>query len=221
MLLSRFVRKASLCGLGVVLAVPGIVWGQATVIPQALEYPIAGSLPGDQIHPQLALSASGGFLVWEDNITDGYGQGLSAQRLDSSYSPALAPFRVNVTAAGDQERPRVALLSGGGAAFVWQGGPRSAEHIYARFLSSSNLWLSTNDVAGQQQQHRLAARPSARGPGQQQCRGGLWQPESGRCGQHAGCVCSNPLAHRPEVGSEFLANQFTTYESTYAVRGLV
>jgi hypothetical protein len=51
-----------------------------------------------------------------------------------------------VQGAGDQQNPRVALLQGGGAAFVWQGGPKESQHIYARFLSSSGLWLTTNDV---------------------------------------------------------------------------
>lgn len=197
--------------MGLVLAVPGIVLGQATVIPQAIEYPIAGSLPGDQIHPQLALSAPGGFLVWEDNITDGYGQGVSAQRLDSSFSPALAPFRVNVTAAGDQERPRVALLSGGGAAFVWQGGPRSAEHIYARFLSSSNLWLSTNDVqvnssiTGWQLNPALAVLANSNVV---VAYGSLNQAAADSM-QDVYVQILSPTGQK--VGSEFLANQFITY----------
>ena len=49
-----------------------------------VEYAIAGSLPGDQVFPQLSLKTSGGYIVWQDNITDGSGLGISAQRLDSS-----------------------------------------------------------------------------------------------------------------------------------------
>jgi hypothetical protein len=37
-------------------------------------------------------------------------------------------------------------LDNGGAAFVWQGGGQSAQQIYARFLSPSGTWLTTNDV---------------------------------------------------------------------------
>jgi len=36
-------------------------------------------------------------------------------------------------------------LQGGGAVFVWQGGPKGFQHIYARFLNSSNTWM-TSDV---------------------------------------------------------------------------
>ena len=46
----------------------------------------------------------------------------------------------------DQENPRVALLKNGGAAFVWQGGKPSRQHIYARFLTPTNTFLTTTDL---------------------------------------------------------------------------
>lgn len=110
-------------------------------ITNGFEYAIAGALGGDQVHPQLAINPSGGLLVWEDNITDGDGQGVSALRLDSSLSGLFSTFRVNQIGADDQERPQVALLNGGGAVFVWQGGKRSYQNIFARFLSSSYIWV--------------------------------------------------------------------------------
>jgi len=66
--------------------------------------------------------------------------------LDATLSGTLGTFRVNVTGAGDQENARVALLKNGGAVFVWQGGKPGFQHIYARFLTASNLFLSTNDI---------------------------------------------------------------------------
>src|SRR5208283_1246322 len=120
MSLSLFGRKAFLCG-SLALAAPAVVLGQTNYLPNGVEYAIAGSLLGDQTWPQLGLSPSGGFLVWEDNITDGDGLGVSALRLDSSFSGSPAPlssFRVNSIGAGDQEHPQVSLLNGGGAAFV-------------------------------------------------------------------------------------------------------
>jgi hypothetical protein len=145
MSLSRFAKKAFLCGL---LALgPSIsLVAQGIYSASGVEYAIAGTLPGEQVHPCLTLTTNGGFLVWEDNITDGYGLGVSALRLDSSFSASLAPFRVNVTALYDQERPQVSLLKSGGAAFVWQSGKEGFQHIYARFLSNTNTWLSTNDI---------------------------------------------------------------------------
>ena len=79
------------------------------------EYTVIGSLPGDQVFPDVAISSTtnGGFVVWQDNVTDGDSWGISARRLDATLSGALSTFRVNATGAGSQENPRVALrLSG-------------------------------------------------------------------------------------------------------------
>ncbi len=144
MCVSLFARNALVCGC-LVVGAPAVVLGQANYVTNGVEYAIAGSVPGDQAYPQLGLKVSGGYLVWEDNITDGDGLGISALRLDSSFSGSPGPassFRVNVQGAGDQEHPQVSLLNGGGAVFVWQGGQQGFQRIYARFLSASNLWIT-------------------------------------------------------------------------------
>ena len=144
MCLSLFARSALVCGC-LAVAAPAVVFGQTNYLPNGVEYAIAGSLPGDQAYPQLGLNVSGGYLVWEDNITDGDGLGISALRLDSSFSGTPGPLsssRVNAIGAGAQEHPQVSLLNGGGAVFVWQGGRQGFQHIYARFLSAGNLWLT-------------------------------------------------------------------------------
>jgi hypothetical protein len=110
------------------------------------EFPIIGSLPGDQVYPDVALNKNGGYIVWQDNITDPVGLGISARQLDDTLSGVGATFAVNATATNDQENARVTLLNNGGAAFVWQGGPANLQHIYARFLSAGNQWLSTTNV---------------------------------------------------------------------------
>jgi hypothetical protein len=148
-LLQRVVK--SLGGLGLLVSLPAMVYGQPVIstnfyAPQAGEYDAIGALPGDQANPALSLNTKGGYLVYQDNVTDTNGLGISAVSLNNTFSPSQPPFRVNVQDAGDQENPQVALLAGGGAAFVWQGGQVSAQHIYARFLSASNVWLSTNDI---------------------------------------------------------------------------
>jgi hypothetical protein len=139
-------------------AVVSLCWGLLLVIPSAVfsqtnyyttngtEYAVAGSLPGDQVFPDAAVSPSGGFVVWQDNATDGSGWGVSARRVDGTLSGTLSPFRVNVIGTNDQENARVALLKNGGAVFVWQGGLKGYQNIYARFLTSSNTWTTTNDV---------------------------------------------------------------------------
>jgi len=142
-------RRAAVClGAGWLLGIPAVVFGQTNYYgPYGTEYAIVGSLPGDQMWPDAAVTPSGGFAVWEDNTADGSGWGILARQLDSTLSGTLSTFRVNVQGSNDQENPRVATLKGGGAAFVWQGGVPGFQRIFARFLSSNNTWQSTNDVA--------------------------------------------------------------------------
>lgn len=141
MALFSFARKNFVLCM-IALAAP--VAGYGNYVPQGGEYQIAGAQSGDQINPHASVKASGGYLVWQDNITDGAGLGISARKLDSSLSATLSTFRVNQTGAADQERPQISLLNGGGAAFVWQGGPQGLQHIYARLLSSGGTWLTAD-----------------------------------------------------------------------------
>ena len=144
MLLS-FARKIALC-CGLLVGIPGVVSGQTNYYAaNGFEYAMAGSLPGDQVFPDAAVTPAGGFVVWQDNITDGDGLGISMMPVNGTLSGSGGIHHVNVQGAGDQQNPRVTLLQGGGAAFVWQGGPKESQRIYARFLSSSNTWL-TSDV---------------------------------------------------------------------------
>jgi hypothetical protein len=145
-----FLRRQSVVWLcwGWLLALPGVVGGQTNYYAtNGTVYAIAGLLPGDQVRPDVAVTTTGGFTVWQDNATDGNGLGVSAMRINGTLSGSGSSFRVNVQGAADQENPRVALLSGGGAVFVWQGGVETLnQHIYARFLSAGGTWLTTNDV---------------------------------------------------------------------------
>ena len=111
------------------------------------EYAAVGSLPGDQVFPDVAVGTAGGFVVWQDNATDGDGWGVSAQRVDSTLSGTLSTFRVNAQGTNDQEKARVALLKNGGAVFTWQGGVEGYQHIFARFLTPTNTFLTATDLA--------------------------------------------------------------------------
>ncbi len=135
-----------LCGASI-LGVPTMVSAQTNYYAaNGSEYAVVGSLPGAQMFPDAAITPSGGFVVWQDNLTDGSGWGVSAERLDSTFNGTLSSFRVNVQGTNDQENPRVAMLKNGGAAFVWQGGARGSQHIYARFLTPTNTWLTSTDL---------------------------------------------------------------------------
>jgi len=115
------------------------------VAPFGSEYRMTQPISGDQVLPNLALGPAGGFLVFQDNRTDGDGYGIGARRLDPNMIGAFDTFRVNSEGADDQENARVALFPDGGAVFVWQGGPLVKQHIFARFLRADGTW-SGNDV---------------------------------------------------------------------------
>lgn len=142
-------RKVA-CGCLLAVASTAIVTAQSGGTTNSIstdgvgaEYAVIGTLPGDQVYPRVCLKRSGGFLVWQDNITDGDGTGISAVRLDGSLSGLYNSFRVNVQGAMDQERPDVAALKDGGAVFTWQGGAMGFQKIFARFFSGvSNSWVA-------------------------------------------------------------------------------
>jgi hypothetical protein len=155
---SKWMAVAALSGL-----LPWQAAGQSAIAPQGTEYPIVGRLAGDQTKPQLAIGPSGGFLVWQDNATDGDGLGVSARRLNSNLTPSFGAVRVNVNGVGDQENPQVALLPNGGAVFVWQGGKQGFQKVYARFMTSANVFVAgdvaVSSYAGQQINPVVAGLP--------------------------------------------------------------
>ena len=113
---------------------------QAGVTREGEEYNIAAPLPGDQLHADLALGPNGGYLVWDDNVGDGDGLSVNVRRVNSLLSGELDHTLLSVRTASHQERPRVTLLSGGGAAFVWQSGPDGAQQVMTRTMNASGIF---------------------------------------------------------------------------------
>src|SRR5450631_1270820 len=81
-----FARKAAICFCwGLFLVLPAALFAQTNYYTtNGTEYAVSGQLPGDQVWPDVAAGANGGFIVWQDNATDGNGWGVSATRLDST-----------------------------------------------------------------------------------------------------------------------------------------
>lgn len=130
-----------------------VVTGAALVAPpclaaggvdlQGTEYPLTVRNPGDQVNASVALGSAGGWIVWQDAAADGQGLGIAALRLNETHSPqAGGAFRVNATAAGDQENARVSLLENGGAFIVWQGGELGYQRIFGRVLGPNGTFAS-------------------------------------------------------------------------------
>ena len=217
-----FARNALVCGC-LAVAAHAVVFGQTNIyLTNGIEYAIAGSLAGDQSHPCLGINPTGGYLVWEDNLTDGDGLGISARQLNSSLSGSFSSFRVNAIGAGDQERPQVALLNNGGAVFVWQGGRRSYQHIYARFLSASGTWVTpTSDVLVNTFTNNFQVNPAVAvlANGNVAITWGSFNEFSGNSLQDVYAQVLSPTGQK--LGGEFLVNQYTSYnQRTPSITGL-
>lgn len=87
----------------------------------APEFKVNSVAPSHQFYPDVAALNDGGFvIVWQDTGgRDGAGDGIYAQRYDSSYVAVGADFRVNTTTANSQVTPKVAALTNGGFVVTW------------------------------------------------------------------------------------------------------
>lgn len=110
--------------------------------PQGGEFKPARTLPGDQVHPSVSYGPGGGFLVWQDSAVDGDGTGIAAIRLTADLTPSHSIFRVNARTAGNQDRPKVAQLTGGGAVFAWQG----EADVFVRFADAQGVFTTADDL---------------------------------------------------------------------------
>lgn len=136
-------RKKLPLTLGV-LGLAGVVSAQS-FSPQGTEYSVTGEIPGDQINLDIALGVDGGYIVWDDNHSDGYGAGVRGIKVGTSGNAAFEPFSINSIKPGNQERPRIVSLAGGGYFVVWQGGEASKQKIYGKGIDASGVFVSNED----------------------------------------------------------------------------
>ena len=137
-------RRKQCIGLACALALLGLgvstAWADLRFEAKGTEYDLTGKLVGDQLATQVAISPSGGYLVWHDNATDQSGLGVSALMLDANANPVGSPFRVNTQLLGNQEKPQVGLLSEGGAFFAWEAGATGFRRVQFRATNSRGLF---------------------------------------------------------------------------------
>jgi hypothetical protein len=184
------------------------------------EYPVAGALSGDQVRPGLSISASGGYLVWQDNATCPHGLGIGALALDNNLHAVGARFRVNRFGFGDDEHPQVALLNNGGAVFVWQGGSLGFQHIYARFLAPGNTWFADEAlVSAATNCFQINPAVVCLANGNVAVVWSSYNQISSSSMQDVFCQLLSPTGQK--IGSEFLVNQFASFnQRTPAVAAL-
>jgi hypothetical protein len=174
--------------------------------PVGGEYDIVGAIPGDQTRAQVAVGPNGGYVVWQDNTSDGDGLGIAARRLDGTLSATLSTFRVNAKSAGDQENAQLAITKQGGAVFVWQGGANQLAAIFARVL------LADGTFAGEEIQVNTHSNGLQTSPAVAVLNDGgivvVWT-SVGQDGSMAGVYGQRLSPSGAKVGSEFRINVST------------
>ncbi|MFM2083054.1 MAG: hypothetical protein RL380_1745 [Verrucomicrobiota bacterium] len=193
---------------------------QGNYAASAGEYSAAGSLVGDQVQPQVAIKPTGGYIVWQDNITDTDGLGISTRKLDNTLSPTLANLRVNQLATGDQENPQVALLNNGSAAFTWQGGKQGFQRIYTRVLASGGTWQGGDILVNSfTNDYQVTPVIAALTNGTYAVAWGSFNQAASDSMQDVYFQIFNP--NGTKIGGELLANQVVAYnQRTPSVAGL-
>lgn len=202
---------------GVLAACPLAVTAQNGVAYVGIEYKVTGSIVGDQINPRVAADSSRGILVWQDNATDEVGLGISAQLMDGTFAPTMGSFRVNAQGADDQENPSVSLLNNGGAAFVWQGGKQGAQKIYARFLTSTNTFATSDVPVSSYDGNQIDPRMTVLANGAV----AVAYASEGQDGSMMGVYAQQLTATGEKQGAEFRVNQYALFnQRTPAISAL-
>ena len=204
--------------LVLILSLSEAAQAQSFLTPQGGEYPVARLMVGDQVLPDTSADKSGGYLVWQDNATDGDGFGISARRLTDNLLGSLSAFRVNERGAGDQQNPKVKLLPNGGAVIVWQTGVIGSQDIAARFVGPEGTFTTgeivVNTFADNQQMNPAVAVLSD---------GAVvvtWS-SYGQDGSMQGIFGQRLSASGVRMGGEFQVNQFSPFnQRSPAIAGL-
>ncbi|WP_428940191.1 hypothetical protein [Fontivita pretiosa] len=132
-------------------AVSGVLCGVRTAVEQTTSLPRGPAIPVNtftanaQHSSDVAVDADGDWLVvWASNLQDLSGDGIYAQRFNSSGQPVDSEFRVNTAVNGAQTAPAVAIDADGDFVVVWQSGPgqdSSGYGIYAQRYSAAGVAL--------------------------------------------------------------------------------
>ena len=135
-------------GALLVLACSATLSAGAVYAPQGGEFALLDDPRGDQVRAAVALAPGGGwsYVAWEDNATDGNGQGISSRLLDQTLQGAEGRFRINWTLGGDQQRPAVGLLSDRSCIFAYQSRVASGQDRILAVVLSPFVTLASDEV---------------------------------------------------------------------------
>ncbi len=197
----------------VVIALVGILVmsvseSRAALSPLGGEFPLLGDISGHQKNPNVALGQSGGFVVWQNMAADGQFERAMIQRLSSDMKGVGVSIQLNQSNLRSNElNPRVAMLSDGGAAAVWEAGMRANTDIFLRILNSSGSFLTgalpvNSNTGGNQRDADIAVLSNGNVVV-------VWSSE-GQDGDGSGIYAQLFTSGGARIGGEFLVNGSTS-----------
>src|SRR5262249_12886610 len=91
----------------------------------------------------VAMDASGNYVVvWSSDGQDGSQRGVYAQRYNAQGVPQGLEFLVNVTTAGEQRRPAVAMAPNGNLVITWSNNTGASYGVRARVYTAAGVALT-------------------------------------------------------------------------------
>jgi len=104
------------------------------------------------IQPAVAADVNGAVVVWQGQAGSPPSYEIFARRYNRDGSPLGPAFQVNESTAGDQRRPAVALLAGGGFVVAWDSfapspAPGEGRQIYLRRFDAGGAPLAGDERA--------------------------------------------------------------------------
>lgn len=191
----------------VALAATAVLQARAEIAREGTEY-VVGRMRGDQMRPVLQGNDKGLVLTWQDNATDGDGNGISARLLTSAGVARGERFRINESGAGDQENASVAMFSDGASLFVWQSGTKGFQQIRYRILGADGVFRTPELSLS------VVGSKDARNPVATVLRDGsaviAWTA-SDFDGDMAGVALQRISAQGAKLGEVIQANDYSTY----------
>ncbi|MDQ1349191.1 MAG: hypothetical protein QG573_2569 [Acidobacteriota bacterium] len=122
--------------------------GAQTPFPVRLQALANTTTTGNQDETAVAVDPNGNFLVvWRDEFLDGSASAIIGRRFSSrTGQPLSGEFLINVTTAGDQRNPAIAMANDGRFVVIWEG-PDTAPPVTPGIFGSLRAANGTAIVA--------------------------------------------------------------------------
>ena len=117
-------------------------------VAQGSEFQV-NTTTGHQLEPEVAMDSAGNFLVvWTSQNQDGDGEGVYAQRYNSSGVAQGSEFLVNTTTTDDQNHPHVTTTESGQFIITWtsHGQDGSLSGVFYNTYASDGSPIGTETI---------------------------------------------------------------------------